>query len=166
MTQIEPDHFRTVLGNYPTGVSVVTAIDGDGPAGMVVGTFTSVSLDPPLVAFMPARDSSTWPRIRKTGRFCVNVLATEQQDLCHAFARSGGDKFEQIPWEKTPKGSPRLMDPVAWVDCEIEQIIESGDHFIVVGRVTDMGSDNSGSPLLFLRGVFGAINASAAEQEG
>src|ERR1700732_2676862 len=92
-------HFRRILGNYPTGVSVITAIDADGvPAGIAVGSFTSVSLDPPLVACLPDKGSSSFPRIRTASSFCANVLAADQEDVCRAFATPGGDKFAGITW--------------------------------------------------------------------
>lgn len=151
--------FRQVLGHYPTGVSVITSADDDGrpAAGMVVGTFTSVSLDPPLVAFLPDKDSTSWPLIAETGRFCVNVLGAEQEALCRKFSARGGDKFDGVAWHLSPSGSPVLEGVVAWVDCRIEQIVESGDHYIVVGRVLDLAVATDTLPLTFHRGSFGQV---------
>ena len=88
--QFDSKRFRQVLGHYPTGVTVVTAVDADGqPAGMAVGSFTSVSLDPPLVAFLPDKSSTSFPRIRRASSFCVNVLSAEQENVCRAFAAKG-----------------------------------------------------------------------------
>src|SRR5688572_30816018 len=97
MTTIEPQAFRAVLGHYPTGVCVITGYNRDrAPTGLVIGSFTSVSLDPPLVAFFPDRRSTSWPEIRSCGQFCVNVLGEDQLDLCRRFATRGGEKFQGI----------------------------------------------------------------------
>src|SRR5581483_7424445 len=112
---IDPKQFRAVLGNYPTGVVVITAVeDGGAPCGMAVGSFTSVSLDPPLVAFLPDKSSTSFPKIRTASSFCVNVLAAEQEDICRAFARSGGDKFAGVAWTPTASGAPKLDGVSAW----------------------------------------------------
>jgi flavin reductase (DIM6/NTAB) family NADH-FMN oxidoreductase RutF len=148
--------FRRVLGHYPTGVCIVTAADSDGPpTGMVVGSFTSVSLDPPLVAFFPDRKSSSWPRIEKVGKFCVNVLASDQQALCRQFAISGADKFAGVSHRVSANGSPILDDVVAWIDCTLDAVHEAGDHFIVLGRVVALEVDRPGLPLLFFQGGYG-----------
>lgn len=156
---IEPSHYRAVLGNYPTGVAVVTAMGADGqPVGMVVGSFTSVSLDPPLVAFLPDRSSSTFPAIREAGAFCVNVLAGGQEDLCRLFATKGADRFAPTKWDPAQDtGSPVLNEAVAWIDCEIGEIHEAGDHLIVVGRVLDLQVQTPTLPLLFFQGGYGTF---------
>lgn len=146
--------FRTVLGNNPTGVAVVTALDERGdPAGMVVGTFSSVSLDPPLVGFFPDRGSSSFPRIRTAASFCVNVLAVGQEDLCARFANRGGDKFAGLHWSSSPSGAPLLPGVAAWIDCSFHSVTDAGDHFFVLGRVLDLAGSADASPLVFLRGV-------------
>lgn len=152
--------FRNTIGRYPTGVSLVTSRADEGDLlGMVVGTFSSVSLDPPLVSFMPARSSSTWAEIRKTRKFCVNVLSSEQELLCRQFAAKAPDRFERYRWELSPLGSPRLHDIVCWADCTIEAIHEAGDHDIVVGRVHSIeeGEGCETNPLVFYRGGYGAF---------
>jgi len=160
--------FRHVLGHYPTGVSVITSADASGrPAGgMVVGTFTSVSLDPPLVAFLPDKASTSWPLIAATGRFCVNVLSVEQEDLCRQFSARGGDKFAGVAWHPSPSGLPILDGVVAWVDCRIEQVVESGDHYIVVGRVLDLAGAPDAQPLAFHRGAFSQLTPVASRNGG
>src|ERR1700722_6991549 len=131
-TAFDFKQFRQVLGHYPTGVAVVTAVDGDGqPTGMAVGSFTSVSLDPPLVAFLPDRSSTSFPRIRSASSFCVNVLSAEQEHICRAFAAKGQDKFRGLSWRPAASGAPILDGVVAWIDCEFEAIYETGDHYIV-----------------------------------
>lgn len=151
--------FRYVLGQYPTGVTLITAVAGDAePAGMVVGTFSSVSLDPPLVAFMPDVRSTSWPRIQEAGSFCANVLTAGQQDVCRAFSRKAEDRFSANEWGDTPSGSPKLEGAAAWIDCDIENVIRAGDHDIVIGRVKALGVGASKElPLLFLRGGYGSF---------
>ncbi|GAA5063837.1 flavin reductase (DIM6/NTAB) family NADH-FMN oxidoreductase RutF [Thermocatellispora tengchongensis] len=150
--------FRGVLRHYPTGVAVITAREADGtPVAMVVGTFTSVSLEPPLVGFLPDRSSTSWPRIRRVGSFCVNVLAADQEDVCRAFVTKAPDRFERHAAGDAVSGSPKLAGAVLWVDCDIETVLPAGDHEMVLGRVRDLGvSPEARPPLLFWRGGYGA----------
>jgi flavin reductase (DIM6/NTAB) family NADH-FMN oxidoreductase RutF len=152
---VDPRLMRDVLGHFASGVTVVTAIAPDGPIGFTCQSFSSLSLDPPLVAFAPSRTSTTWPRLRAAGRFCVNVLAEEQSDLSQAFARSGADKYAGVSWTPSPLGSPVLDGVVAWIDSELWAEYEGGDHTIVVARVLDLGADPGRSPLVFHRGGYG-----------
>ncbi len=155
--------FRRVLGNFATGVTVVTApgvegeAGGEGPAGFACQSFASLSLDPPLVCFMVGRTSATWPRIARAGVFCVNVLGAHQGELCRGFAVSGADKFAGVVYDAAPvSGSPRLAGAAAWVDCTIHAVHTGGDHLIVVGRVDALGAndDDDTAPLLFHKGRF------------
>ncbi|GGW60612.1 flavin reductase family protein [Streptomyces caelestis] len=161
---LDPAEFRRVLGNFATGVAVITAppaTTGDSPAGFACQSFTSLSLDPPLVAFMVGRTSTTWPRIATAGVFCVNVLAAHQSELCRAFAVSGADKFAGVAYDAAPvSGSPRLSGAVAWIDCAIHAVHTGGDHLIVVGRVDALGTaaDDPDGPLLFHRGRFARLS--------
>ena len=158
-SDIGADLFRKVLSHYPTGVSVVAGSSaGDGPVGLVVGTFTSLSLEPPLVSFMPAKSSSSWPKIRSSGAFCVNVLGVNQGDLCRQFSVPGGRKFEGVEWRPGATGSPILDGSVAWVDCRIEQVFDSGDHQIVVGRVVDLRVESDELPMTFVRGGYAQLH--------
>ncbi len=150
-----PERMRGVLGHFASGVVVVTAVGGEGPVGFTCQSFASLSLDPPLVTFAPARSSSTWPRIREVGRFCVNVLADHHQEWSAAFARSGADKFAGVTWRGSPAGAPVLDGVCAWVDCSLVDEYDGGDHTIVVGRVHDLGADEARLPLLFHRGRYG-----------
>jgi flavin reductase (DIM6/NTAB) family NADH-FMN oxidoreductase RutF len=148
--------FRHVLGHFPTGVTIITAIDAAGqPTGFAVGSFTSVSLDPPLVAFLPARSSTTFPRVREAASFCVNVLGGDQEEVCRLFATPGADKFGQLKWSPAPSGAPVLHGASAWLDCTIETIHEAGDHLIVLGRVHALDVVHAGPPLVFFRGGYG-----------
>jgi flavin reductase (DIM6/NTAB) family NADH-FMN oxidoreductase RutF len=152
----DPRWYRQVLGQYPTGVCVVTAVEPNGGrAGFVVGSFTSVSLDPPLVAFFPDKSSTSWPRIQGAGRFCVNILSAEQQDVCRNFATRRQDKFEGVAWRDADSGSPIIEGVVAWIDCDLESVTEAGDHYIVLGRVRGLGIESSALPLLFFQGGYG-----------
>jgi flavin reductase (DIM6/NTAB) family NADH-FMN oxidoreductase RutF len=155
-TVTEPETFRHVLGHYPTGVCVITATQADGkPVGMAVGSFTSVSLDPPLVAFFPDRSSSSWPKIEAAGSFCVNILAEHQESLCRTFASSAEDKFVGITHRMSAKGAPILDDVVAWIDCDLYAVHEAGDHFIVLGEVQALDVERPHRPLLFFQGGYG-----------
>ncbi len=156
---VDPAEFRRVLGNFATGVTVVTAPatdDDPAPAGFACQSFSSLSLDPPLVSFMVGRTSTTWPRIARAGVFCVNVLSAGQGELCRAFAMSGTDKFAGVAHDAAPvSGSPRLAGTLAWIDCTIHAVHTGGDHLIVVGRVDALGTaDEDAPPLLFHKGRF------------
>lgn len=152
----EAAHFRTVLGHFPTGVTVITAVGPDGPVGLAVGSFTSVSLDPPLVAFCPDRRSTSWPSIRSAGVFCVNILSADQEDVCRVFASKGTDKFSGLGWTPTGSGSPRLHGVLAWIDCGVEMVHDAGDHEIVIGRVHELDVERQDEgPLVFFRGGYG-----------
>src|SRR2546427_4327794 len=129
--------FRTVLGHFATGVTIITAMNGDEPVGVSANSFTSVSLDPPLVLFCAAKDSSTWPKIEVTGKFTVNILNEHQEDVCRVFATRGADRFNRIGWRPSVAGNPILHDSLAFIDCTIEAQHDAGDHIIVVGRVQD-----------------------------
>ena len=154
---IDPSSFRDVLGHFATGVAVITAHDGE-PVGMAVNSFTSVSLDPPLVAFCAATSSATWPRIRAAGRFAVSVLDAAQAETCRRFASKDGDRFGGCSWSPSRGGSPVLDDALAWIDCEIDAEHEAGDHVIVVGRVTELAT-REGEPLIFYRGGYRVLEA-------
>jgi 3-hydroxy-9,10-secoandrosta-1,3,5(10)-triene-9,17-dione monooxygenase reductase component len=160
---VDPQVMREVLGHFASGVTVVTADTADGPLGFTCQSFSSLSLDPPLVVFAPARTSTTWPRLREIGRFCVNVLAEDQTALSQAFARSGVDKFAGVPWSRSRHGSPVLEDVVAWIDGELWAEYDGGDHTLVVARVLDLGADPTRRPLLFHRGAYGLLEVSRTE---
>ncbi|MDI6909218.1 flavin reductase [Nocardioides sp.] len=158
---IDSRWFRSVLGRYPTGVSVIAGSGPDGPTAMVVGSFTSVSLDPPLVGLFVARSSSSWPAIERSGSFSVNVLGSDQEDLCRRFAQRGGNKFEGQPYSLAKSGSPILSGAVAWIDCAIERVDEAGDHLAVLGRVLDMDIGSARRPLIFFEGGYGGFAPTA-----
>lgn len=148
------DRFRHVLGHVPTGVSVVAAMTPGGPAGLAVGTFTSVSLDPPLVGFLVAESSTTWPKLEPVGRFAVSVLGEDHVETSKAFSVSGGDKFAGVDWHTTESGQPILDEALAWFDCTIYDIVPAGDHRMVLGMVHDLWVQPQGRPLIFVHGSY------------
>jgi 3-hydroxy-9,10-secoandrosta-1,3,5(10)-triene-9,17-dione monooxygenase reductase component len=152
-------HYRTVLGCVPTSVAVIAAMTDEVPIGVAVGSFTSVSLDPPLVGFFIAHTSSSWPRIAPTGGFTVSVLGVEQEDVCRAFAVSGADKFAACTWTLSPGRRPIIDGAVAWMDCTIASTQPAGDHLLVLGHVDAMGSATKTDPLVFLGGRYGRVAA-------
>ena len=160
MTQvIDAALFRETLGHYPTGVAVVTTVGEDGsPDGMVVGTFSSVSLDPPLIAFFPAVNSGSFARLRAAETFCVNVLASDQEPLCRQIAMRKTGKFDCVDWRPGPPGSPVLADAVSWIECTFEDVREAGDHYVVLGRVQHLAVERSTLPLLFFQGGYGRFS--------
>ena len=144
---------RTVLGSFASGVTVVTAV-GDEPLGFTCQSFASLSLDPPLVALCPARSSVTWPRIREIGRFCVNVLAEDQEALSGRFAHTGTGKYAGLRWSPGPSGAPVLEGAVAWMDCTLWAEYAGGDHTVVIGMVRGLSARPDRPPLLFCRGAY------------
>ena len=155
---IDSARFRTILGHFATGVTVVTGHGPDGPAGLAANSFTSVSLDPPLVLVCMAHTSSTWPAIRDSGHFAVNILGEHQEDTCRRFGARSGDRFEGVGWTAGKTGSPVLHEAIAFVDCVIDAEHDAGDHVIVGGRVLDVGQPaEGGGPLLFWRGGYSRL---------
>ena len=147
--------YRTVLGHFATGVVIVTAIDAEEPVGMACNSFTSVSLEPPLVLFCAAKSSTTWPRIRTSGTWAANILDEDGEEVCRLFAQKGADRFARIAYAPGRTGSPILEDALAFADCETIAEHDAGDHVIVVGRVIELGYQHEGKPLLFYRGGYG-----------
>ena len=151
----EARRFRDVLGRFASGVTVVTSTSDDEPVGMTCQSFSSVSLDPPLVLFCPAKTSRAWPRIQRSGHFCVNLLAHGQSELSNTMASRGIDKFAGLTWQPSPAtGSPLFDGILGYVDCTIHAVHEAGDHYIVVGRVLELDSTDVPHPLLFFQGRY------------
>jgi flavin reductase (DIM6/NTAB) family NADH-FMN oxidoreductase RutF len=159
---VDAQAMREVLGHFASGVTVVTALTDDGPLGFTCQSFSSLSLDPPLVAFAPSRASRTWPRLREIGRFCVNVLAEGQDAVSRNFARTRADRFDGVRWTPSAHGSPVLDGVVAWIDGELWAEYDGGDHTLVVARVLDLGAVPERRPLLFHRGTYGFLQHSEA----
>lgn len=147
--------FRDVLGRFASGVTVVTSVSGGEPVGMTCQSFCSVSLNPPLVLFSPAKTSRAWPRIRQSGHFCVNFLAVGQTALSNQMASRSSDKFAGVDWKPSPEtGSPVLHDVLGYVDCTVHSVAEAGDHYVVIGAVKDLHSSAVADPLLFFEGSY------------
>lgn len=154
---VTPRMMKDVLRNFGTGVTVITATGPDGPVGFTCQTFASLSLDPPLVSFCPARTSTTWPRIRDIGRFTINILADDHSWLSDNFARagaSGANKFDGVSHTLATGGGPILEGVLAWVDCRLRAEHDGGDHTIVVADVLDLDAAPDVNPLFYFRGDY------------
>lgn len=159
VTEFDERQFRNVLGTFTTGVVIVSTTLGDKPEGMTIGAFTSVSLAPPLVAFLPAKSSKTWPKIRQAGSFTINILGHDQQALCSAFARTSEEKFNGVDWDQSPHGTPHLAGALAWLDCTLHGTFEAGDHDIAMGEVKSLSMGQEKDPLVFYGGKFRTLAA-------
>jgi flavin reductase (DIM6/NTAB) family NADH-FMN oxidoreductase RutF len=158
MSDIDATDFRTTLSQFCSGVVIATGTLDGVPAGFAAQSFSSLSLDPPLVALFPGKQSSSWPKLRDSGSFCINVLSAGQRELCESFARSGTDKFAGLAWQPGVTGSPVLNGTLAYIDCDLEAEHDAGDHTIAVGRVRDLAVvDPTGDPLLFFRAGYGTL---------
>ena len=152
---MDPKLFRQVMANWPTGVSVVTGLSTDGlPLGMVIGSFTSISLSPPLVGFFVKSDSATWQAIEaQGGRFCVNVLHHRQAALCSTFSTGEpAHRFDHVEHTPGPSGRPHIVGCCAWIDACCDKVVQLGDHILVLGRVLDMQTGADALPLVFAKG--------------
>lgn len=146
--------FRSVLGNLPTGVVIVSGVDVSGqPQGVTIGSFVSISLDPPLVGFFQGLTSKTWPAIAASGSFCANVLAHDQGELCWRFAKEAEGRFDGVDWSPATSGSPKIAGSLAHIDCTIESSSQVGDHLFIVGRVQNLEATNDAkSAMVFFKG--------------
>lgn len=162
MPDLGAEHFRQVMAHVPTSVTVVAGVVDGRPKGLSVGTFVPVSLEPPLVGFFVAKTSRSWPPISTTGSFCVSVLGHDQAEISSRFAVSQADKFEGVAWRPAPSGNPVLVGAVAFVDCDMERVVETGDHLLVLGRVREMGVETGRTPLLHHRSGYRGV----AEEHG
>jgi len=152
--------FRDVLGLFCSGVTVITSISGGEPVGMTCQSFSSVSLDPPLVMFSPAKTSRAWPLMQRAGFFCVNILAADQADISNGMATKGDEKFNGVSWTTATTGAPVIEGVLGHIDCTVHQVVEAGDHYVVIGRVKELsfgdgtGADRKTDPLLFFGGKY------------
>ncbi|MFC9361198.1 3-hydroxy-9,10-secoandrosta-1,3,5(10)-triene-9,17-dione monooxygenase reductase subunit [Rhodococcus sp. NPDC057014] len=154
---IDPRRFRTVLGQFCTGVTIITTVDDGEPVGFACQSFAALSLEPPLVLFCPTKTSRSWAAIERSGVFCVNVLAEEQQSTCARFGSREPDKFAGIDWTASPLGSPILTGSLAHIDCSLESVHDGGDHWVAFGRVSSLSEIKEERPLLFYRGQYTGI---------
>lgn len=155
LATVTAEAMRDVLGHFCSGVTVITAMNADSPVGFTCQSFASLSLQPPLVTFAPARSSTSWPKVRSAGRLCVNVLAHDQAWISNAFARSGQEKFAGVGWSLSSHSSPALDGVVARIDCEPWAEYDGGDHTLVVASVLGLTAGPTREPLLFHRGAYG-----------
>jgi len=156
MSDFDQRALRDAMGNFCTGVVIATGMTAQGPVGFAAQSFVSLSLEPPLIALCPGKQSSSWPKLRDSGSFCVNILGVDQKSVCDAMAVSGGDKFAGLSWRPGVTGSPILEGVLGYVDCDLETEHDAGDHTIAVGRIRDFAlADHRKGPLLFFRGAYG-----------
>ena len=154
---VGPDDFRKVLGHFASGVTVITTCDGDGrPTGLTASAFTSVSLEPPLILICVAHKSQSYPCIVERGRFAVNFLRREQEEISKRFATTRLDKFDGVPHRISALGLPILNEALAHVECVIVGSHVEGDHTIFIGRVDDCGTTD-GMPLMYYRGKYDSL---------
>jgi 3-hydroxy-9,10-secoandrosta-1,3,5(10)-triene-9,17-dione monooxygenase reductase component len=149
--------FRDALSRFATGVAFVTAAPDGQPAGLIVNSLTSVSLEPPLVSFCPSRNSLTWSRMRRARRFGVNVLGHQHERFAHRATPADSDRFAGLDWELGRGGVPLLTDALASLECEIVAEHPAGDHWIVVGQVHSVRISPIQEPLVFFAGAFGSL---------
>lgn len=153
--------FRDVLGCFGTGVVLVTAESNGGPVGMAVNSFTSVSLDPPLIALCAALTSTTWPAIRATGGFAVTILSDAQEEVCRTFSTRDADRFAGRDWARTPAGRPVTADGLGWLDCRIRTVQVEGDHELVIAEAVDWSIGADAKPLIFHSGRYASLGGAA-----
>lgn len=166
LTNPDADSFRHVLGHYPTGVAVITAQTANGPVGLSMNSFTSLSLQPPLVLFCPAQSSSTWPQLREAGAIAINVLSAGQEAVSRQFAGPAGQRFDGVAWSAGQNEAPLLDDALGWIECAIQAEYPAGDHTVVIAEIQRMGVHaHLGDPLVFFRGAYYAGIAAAARAE-
>ena len=166
---IDPRTFRHVLGQFCTGITIITTVHDDVPVGFACQSFAALSLDPPLVLFCPTKQSRSWLAIEASGKFCVNVLHEDQKDVSARFGSREPDKFAGIDWEPSLLGSPVISHTLAHIDCTVNSVHDGGDHFVVFGAVhslSDVPADERSReeyrrrkprPLLFYRGEYTGI---------
>lgn len=157
---VSADRFRRALAVHAAGVVVITAQSEGIPVGLTATSFSSVSLEPPLVSFYIGQGSATWPRLRAADHFAVNILTGDQAELAVRFARKGVDRFAApTRWRPGPHGTPLLQDVSAHLICVPYQTIEVGDHVLVVGLVVAAEVYHPDRPLLYHQGRFGRFTA-------
>lgn len=151
---IEPLHFRQALGQFASGVTIITSQLGDTPIGFTCSSFYSVSISPALVSFSVKKESASYPLIQQSGRFAVNILNAQQVNLSNRFAQRGGDKWTSVDWSPSPLGNPLITGALQWIDCEIYAEYEAGDHLIVVGEIKALNQANAQEPLIYFTGQY------------
>ena len=156
---IDPRAFRQVLGQFCTGITIITTMHDGEPSGFACPSCAALSLDPPLVLFCPTKLSRSWQAIEASGRFCVNILTEAQREVCARFGSREPDKFAGVDWHESPLGSPVLDGSLAHIDCTVASVHDGGDHFVVFGAVNSLSELHNVKPrpLLFYRGEYTGI---------
>ena len=150
-----PAEFRRAMGLFASGVTVITGFDDGEPVCFTCQAFASVSLQPPLILFCADHRGRSWPRIRRSGRFCVHVLGEDQVDLCDRFGSRRGKKYDGIEWRLSRWGTPVLDDVLLRIHAEVVDVHVAGDHDVVIGRVVQFEHGREQRPMLFYRGRIG-----------
>ena len=163
-TAIDPARFREALGHYASGITVITSHVDDEPIGFTCQSFYSVSTNPPLVSFSVMASSYSYPKIRRAGRFAVNILSDEQVRISNIFARQGADKWHDVEWCEAPMGNPIIGGSLYWLDCEIHSEHAAGDHLIVIGEVKALNLQDASTtkPLLYFKGQYCNLDTPSA----
>ena len=149
---IAPEEFRDLMAGIPSPVTVITTWD-DGPAGTTIGAFISLSMDPPLVLASLISSTSMLDRVKRTGRFGVNLLSEQQSRLARQFSSRHGDRFTDVDWT-LDNGLPRIADTAAWIECSLEAELPGGDHTMIIGRIIS-AQISSAEPMVYCRRSFG-----------
>jgi 3-hydroxy-9,10-secoandrosta-1,3,5(10)-triene-9,17-dione monooxygenase reductase component len=156
---IDPRTFRHVLGQFCTGITIITTVNESLPIGFACQSFAALSLDPPLVLFCPTKVSRSWQAIEASGHFCVNVLTEKQKHISARFGSKEPDKFSGIDWLPGELGSPIIAGSLAHIECTVASVHDGGDHFVVFGSVHSLSEvpKVKPRPLLFYRGEYTGI---------
>ena len=162
---LDARHFRSVLGHFCSGITVVAALTDDGPVGFTCQSFFSVSLDPPLVAFSVAHTSTSYPRIQGLPAFCVNVLGAEQAGHSQTLSSKDPAKWATVAWRPGAAGAVRVHGALAWIDCAPWAEYPAGDHTIVVGRVLGLAADPGQDPLLYFNRQYRRLHPEIKEAQ-
>lgn len=156
---LDPVELRRVFGAFPSGVIAIAAMVDGRPVGLAASSFTSVSLDPPLVSICVANTSSTWPALRDAPRFGVSILAADQAEVCRQLASRDADRFAGLEWRAMADGEVVLEGSSAWLHCSMYAVYQGGDHDIVVLRIHDLDVDHGIRPLVFHASKFCRLEA-------
>lgn len=150
---------RQAFSVFPTGVVAVCSLGGDGPVGMAVNSFISVSLDPPLVAISVARTSSTWPALLARPRIGLSVLGSQHGEVCRRLASRGRDRFENVDWHSTADGAVHIDDAALWLECSVHSTLDGGDHEIILLEVLTTEVFPDVAPLVFHQSQFRGLKS-------
>ncbi|MGA5691485.1 flavin reductase family protein [Cytobacillus pseudoceanisediminis] len=153
------DAFKAIMGNYPTGVTIVTTIDAENnlPVGLTVNSFTSVSISPILVLFCVDKGSSSLSSFKNSKKFAVNVLASDQEKECLEFASKNTDKFKKVNYKVSERGLPILESSLGVMECKLVNELEAGDHFVFIGEVEHINKEAK-DPMVYCKGKVGSLS--------